>query len=58
MKYLQTAVSETAVTSESACSAVSKFVFVSPFAYPDTPFSGEFSICFSALVSEGREEAD
>lgn len=58
MKYLQTAVSETAAGSKFACPDVSKFISVSPFAYPDIHLSGDFSISFIALVNEGREEAD
>ena len=58
VKYLQTAVSETVAGPKFACSDVSKFISVSPFAYPDIHFSGDFSISFTALVTEGREETD
>ena len=54
MEYLETAVSETVAGSKFACSDVSKFISVSPFAYPDI----HFSISFTALVNKGREETD
>lgn len=54
MEYLETAISETVAGSKFACSDVSKFISVSPFAYPDI----HFSISFTARVNKGREETD
>lgn len=59
VKYLQAAVSGTAAEAKFACSDVSKFISVSPFAYLGLHFSGisEYPL-LKSLINEGRGQTN